>query len=228
LSDPHYTESNNEGVEDHIKGVIFDQLKAIALGVRESIGLDCEVVIHDFDDLEHSIICIEGNVTHRQIGGSLTNLGLAKLRKGETDDLYNYTTSTEDGRILKSSSTFLRDRNGRVFGAFCINADITSLLAFEHTLRALCHRDDADNVTEFLSDNISEILTTMMSETTYEIGKPISLMSKEDKVSLVSLLDEKGAFQVKKAVPFVAQQLGVSRYTVYNYLNEAREHQNQA
>jgi len=210
-------------IDGDVKALIFDQLKNIARGIHESMGRDCEIVIHDFEDLEHSIIWIEGHVTNRQIGGSLTNLGLTKLRKGDIEDLHNYTTHSEDGRTLKSSSTFLRDGEGNVFGAFCINVDITPFLAFEHVLRNLTRREVDESVTEFLSDNVSEILTTMVAETTYEIGKPVSAMSKDDKVSLVTMLDEKGAFQLKKAVPFIARRLGVSRFTVYNYLNEARE-----
>ena len=47
-------------------------------------------------------------------------------------------------------------------------------------------------------------------------------MSREEKVSLVGRLADKGIFQVKKAVPVVADQLGLSRATVYNYLRDAR------
>ena len=48
-------------------------------------------------------------------------------------------------------------------------------------------------------------------------------MSKEDKIDLVARLDEKGAFQVKRAVPLIEEELGLSRSTIYNYLTEARE-----
>ena len=37
-----------------------------------------------------------------------------------------------------------------------------------------------------------------------------------------------GDFQVKRAVPLIAKRLGVSRYTVYNYLNEVRAGEEQA
>lgn len=209
---------------DEYHEIVFDQLKSLAAVIREGVGQDCEVVIHDLKDLEHSIIWIEGNVTNRKVGGSLTDLGLEKIRAGETEDLYNYTTYTDEGRTLRSSSAFLHDSDGNVFGALCINVDITPLLAFEHVLRGLCRREDPEDVTESFSDDINEILKNMIAEVAHEIGKPPSLMTKEERVELVAALDNKGAFQVvKKAVPFVASRLGVSRYTVYNYLNEARE-----
>ncbi len=215
---------------DGQREVIFDQLKALTGVIRAAVGQDCEVVIHDFRDLENSIIWIEGNLTNRKIGGSLTDLGLAKIRAGEFEDLLNYSTYSDDGRTLRSSSVFLRDPGGNVFGALCINVDITPLLAFDHVLRSLCSRNDSEDVAETFSDDIYEILQNIVEEAAYEIGKPPSLMNRDEKVNLVAALDSKGAFQVvKKAVPFVASRLGVSRYTVYNYLNQARErHENGA
>ena len=48
-------------------------------------------------------------------------------------------------------------------------------------------------------------------------------MSKEDKIDLIARLDEKGAFQVKRAVTLIAEELGLSRSTIYNYLAQARD-----
>ncbi|MDW7740610.1 MAG: helix-turn-helix domain-containing protein [Bacillota bacterium] len=46
--------------------------------------------------------------------------------------------------------------------------------------------------------------------------------TKEDKIKIVSLLDDRGVFLVKGAVEQVAKDLVVSKYTIYNYLEEAR------
>ena len=208
---------------EQYREAIFDQLISLAPAIQNAIGQDCEVVIHDFSDLEHSIIAIAGNVTNRKVGGSLTDLGLEKVRSGETDDLYNYTTHLKDGRTLKSTSAFLRDEDGNVFGALCINVDITPFLAFEHVMRNILQRNETDGITETFSDDIREVLGTLIQDATYEIGKPLALMTRDEKIELIAILDNKGTFQVKKAVPIVADRLGVSRYTVYNYLNEARD-----
>ena len=47
-------------------------------------------------------------------------------------------------------------------------------------------------------------------------------MTKEEKVSLVASLEYAGAFLIKGAVDFAAKAMGVSKYTVYNYLKEVR------
>ena len=48
-------------------------------------------------------------------------------------------------------------------------------------------------------------------------------LGKKDRMKLVALLDQKNAFTFRKSVPFVAQRLKVSRYTIYKYLGELAE-----
>jgi len=52
-----------------------------------------------------------------------------------------------------------------------------------------------------------------------ELGAPLAELDREDKQRAVRMLDEQGAFQLRRAVEEVAEILGVSRFTVYNYLN---------
>lgn len=52
-----------------------------------------------------------------------------------------------------------------------------------------------------------------------ELGGRLPMMSREDKQRAVRLLDERGAFILRRAVEDVADAMGVSRITVYNYLN---------
>jgi predicted transcriptional regulator YheO len=54
-----------------------------------------------------------------------------------------------------------------------------------------------------------------------EAEKPVSVMSRNDKIRIVGNLDDQGIFQIRKAVSLVARALGVSRGTIYNYLGEA-------
>jgi hypothetical protein len=58
-----------------------------------------------------------------------------------------------------------------------------------------------------------------------DLGGPLAELSREDKQRAVTLLDERGAFVLRKSVEDVAEALGVSRFTVYNYLarSEATE-----
>ena len=45
-------------------------------------------------------------------------------------------------------------------------------------------------------------------------------LGKADRLKLVAMMEQKNAFSYRKSVPFVSRRLGVSRYTVYKYLDE--------
>ena len=87
------------------KEVIFKILKQQAVALSKLLNPICEVVIHDFSDIEHPIIFIEGNLSARSIGGAPTDLLLSRATHENTEeDLYSYRTSLPGGRLMKSST----------------------------------------------------------------------------------------------------------------------------
>ena len=59
----------------------------------------------------------------------------------------------------------------------------------------------------------------MIEQVEDELGARLPDLSREGKQRAVRLLDERGAFLLRRSVEDVADALGVSRITVYNYLN---------
>jgi predicted transcriptional regulator YheO len=203
--------------------VVFDNFKRIAAVTVETFGRNCEVAIHDFDQLPHSLIYIKGNVTKRKVGAPVTDLVLRELRrkKDNVKDIANYKTVTKEGRILKSSTTFIRDGEDHVIGAFCINYDITEHLNAIAMLEDFVHTADSDEGENFAT-SFSETIETLMDRAVRQAKKQPAMMTKEEKVQLVKTLEFQGAFLIRGAVDYVAKALGVSKFTVYNYLKEAR------
>ncbi len=201
----------------------IDELKRIAHGIQKLFGEPCEVVIHDFADLEHSIVHIEGDVTGRCVGGAATDLLLMSVQNGNTgQDMNNYQTQTPNGRVLRSCTVFLRDEQGEVQGAFCINLDITLFQGFRRYLENML-QTDLPELSETFSDDIRSTIHTILMETIQEMGvAEHPILTREGKIELIGRLDEKGVFQVKKSVPILARELGLSRSTLYNYLSESR------
>lgn len=62
-------------------------------------------------------------------------------------------------------------------------------------------------------------LDRMIAQVERELGGPLTELSRTDKQLAVRLLDQRGAFILRRAVEDVADAMGVSRITVYNYLN---------
>ncbi len=187
-----------------------------------TIGAQCEVVVHDLADLEHSIVWIMGSVTERNIGGCMTGRGLALVRSGKTTDNYNYTTRTRSGKMVRSSLVFIRDKRDRPVACMEINFDTSPFVAFRRALETLADPDEAYDFQDAFIDDAPQMLETMLRRAVEFIGKPTAQMSKADRLRLVQALDEAGAFEFRKAIPTVAGYLGVTRFTIHNYLNELR------
>ena len=113
-------------------------LQQILTLIEKQFGNKCEVVLHDLTkDYNNTIVDIRnGNVTNRTIGGCGSNLGLEVLRGTVVDgDRFNYVTTTLAGKILRSSSIYLKNDDGEFIGSICINLNITETLQFEGFLR---------------------------------------------------------------------------------------------
>lgn len=65
-------------------------------------------------------------------------------------------------------------------------------------------------------------LAQLLENLSGELGGPLSALSRADKQRAVRLLEERGAFTYRKSAEIVAEALGVTRFTVYNYLNRER------
>jgi predicted transcriptional regulator YheO len=205
------------------KREVFDLLKDVGLALSAILGRCCEVVIHDTSDLEHSIVWIEGDVTGRRVGGMMSDAGLEKLRSGDTHPLFNYTTYTDTGKTLKSASIWLRDPSGEIYGAFCVNLDVTAIELLQDFVRDLAPDSSRVDLGETHSQSLHDMLDTMIAECEYRIGRAAEKMAKNERIEMVRMLDERGAFQVRNSVAYVAGRAGVTRKTIYNDLRDIAE-----
>lgn len=208
---------------------LLKSLIPVVKTIAKMFGKNCEVVLHDFTTPQNSIIAIEnGYITGRKIGDPITDFALSSWRQGgfgdtKEDKVINYKTKTKDGRILKSSSVFIRDEKENIVGCLCINYDMTGYLMFEKTMKEFCTLNELNGEKEetFIKD-VDEILDSIINKAIEEIQKPVSLMQKEDNLRVVEIVDEKGGFMIKGAVDQLAHKLNVSRFTIYNYLDEIK------
>jgi hypothetical protein len=65
----------------------------------------------------------------------------------------------------------------------------------------------------------SGTLDGMLSDLAGELGAQLSELPRAEKQRAVRILEERGAFAYRKSAETVAEALGVTRFTVYNYLN---------
>jgi Uncharacterized protein conserved in bacteria len=201
-------------------------LQQILTLIEKQFGSMCEVVLHDLTkDYNHTIVDIRnGNVTNRTIGGCGSNLGLEVLRGTVVDgDRFNYVTTTQDGKILRSSSIYLKNDAGEVIASVCINLNITDTLKLEGYLHNFNQFETISN-DEYFAADVNNLLSHLIQTGQEMIGKPAGDMNKSEKIDFIHFLDEKGAFLITKSSEQICELLGISKFTFYNYLETSRNH----
>ena len=188
------------------------------------LGATSEIVYHDLTrPYEHTIVDIRnGYITGRSVGGCGSNLGLEIIRGTKHNgDEFNYITHARTGRILRSSSFYLSE-NGRVVKSICVNTDISDTLRFENALRNYNRYATQEHQEEHFALNVEELLELFFKEGQEVAGMPAPLMGREEKMKFLKYLDSKGAFLISKSSEKVCEFLGISKYTLYNYLETVR------
>ena len=210
-----------------MKSYEIEFCKQLARGVARQFGNNCEVVVHDLcaEDPERSVVVIEnGHVTGRRLGDGPSHVVWEALKSdpSKLEDRLCYLTKTEDGKILKSSTIFLRDEDGKVSAIFAINYDITMMKMMEETIQDFTRTDANAQEPQTITHNVNDLLEELIRQSAQLVGKPVALMTKDDKIKAIRFLNESGAFTIMKAGQRVCNFFGISKYTLYSYIDESK------
>ena len=209
----------------------LEMLVSTAHGIARQFGKDCEVCIHDLSvkDVEHTIIFIvNGHVTGRKVGDGASKVVLETLEALEKGDIIvdhlGYRTTTQDGRILKSSTVFLKDSNGKYRWILGINYDVTALMNVDTALQSITTVESQDgNSDGQIPLNVNDLLDNLINQSVKRIGKPPALMNKEEKIQAIQFLRDAGAFLITKSGDKVSNFYGISKFTLYSYIDQSKK-----
>ncbi len=197
----------------------FEFLDRTARGIAETFGASCETLVHDMSVPTHPILSIyNGHVSGRTVGSTQDVNGISRNLDEEAlvTDLVNMFAATPDGRQIKSSTFHLMGEDYNL--ALGINFDYSSLVFANKVLVDLMSAQNDLKAVLYQGD--SRQLAEVFDECLAAVGKPVHALTKTDRMKVVALLEQEDAFSFKKAVPYVAKRLQVSRYTVYKYIGE--------
>lgn len=206
---------------------------ALYAGVVESIarsfGSSCEVVLHSLEDVGCSVVKIENSgITGRSVGAPMTDFGFQVLNIAESggEDVVGPYFTKSGQHTLRSVTVVLRNLSGKPIGCLCINMDLSAPFvdiardlippplagAVDRTMTTA--PADKESVEHFASSVNDLIRQTLLS---------VSLPSGADRTRVaVEELNAKGIFRIKRSVDIAAEELAVSRHTIYYYLREIR------
>ena len=202
------------------KEEMFNNLCEIAKMISETFGYHCETVIHDCEHYENFIAAIyNGHVSGRKKGDCVYITGdpvpedaFANIDPGT--NYMNCQVVTTGGKTIKSSTVYFKGENYHY--GLGINFDISSYAGMRDALDKLI--STSTELAEELHSRQS--INQILNESISQVGVPVEEMGKHDRMRVIRMLHERNVFQMQKAVPYVAERLKVSRYTVYNYLRE--------
>jgi predicted transcriptional regulator YheO len=189
-------------------------------GVAQLLFPHAEVVLHDL--ATGTIAHIANSYSKRRAGDS--SLNEPEIELDLTQDVIGpYPKTNWDGRHLKSITSVIRDGRGKAIGLLCINLDTDTIAGAVEMLRGIIALPERPQKPAPLfsgdwREGVNETLGSFLAER----NTALAGLRNEDKDELISRLDRHGVFQIRKAVPYVAEILGMSRATVYNRLAVAR------
>lgn len=207
-----------------MKALLIPYVSIAEMLVR-TFGADCEVVLHDLDDPEHSVAYVaNGAVTGRKIGDSFDQLVRQVILSGQLKENYvaNYYFTAPNGKRIRSSTVLLQGPDGHLEGALCINLDTTRVTKQIEFLQSFLPAAPEAPVREAEADpeNVATMIENLMDKIVGS-SDPQS-MTRENRLEKIRFMDSKGIFLMKGSVDRAAEKLGVNRVTIYSYLDEVR------
>ena len=104
---------------------------------------------------------------------------------------------------------------------------MTDLISVESLIQSMISvpnlsTDTTDSESQLVR-NVDEFLQYYLSQCEQIFKQPLYSLSKEEKIKALQFLDEKGVFKISKANILLCEAFKFSKFTLYNYLEEARK-----
>lgn len=216
--------------------MILNVYKKFADYLSALLGENTEVVLHDFTNLEHSIVYIvNGHITGRKIGDTVTDLMLEFLNnhKNKSEEfLYNYASKSSNGKKLYSSTFFIFDDDKELIGALCTNTDysdyneaLTLIKRFmpNYTSQASLNEESSLQVIETFHNDHEALTINKIQDEIEKMNISPKRMTPNEKMKIVTSLYNMGMFMLKGAVQETAVKLETSEATIYRYIRNAKQ-----
>ncbi len=193
---------------------------------------DCyEIVLHSLEDLDCSIIkIINGHYTGRKEGYPITDLALEMLNELKQDPSHAvrpYFTKNKAGAHLRSCTIPIHGEKNRIIGLLCMNFHMESPLSM--VLHNFIASPEAVNgilsnmdKTENFSDNVDDLISSALAEVQGNVYANSAITASNKNKEIINQLYHKGIFNLKDAVIKVAEQLNISKNTVYMHIRNIK------
>ena len=206
---------NHEILEHYIK---------VGEVIAEMFAPNLEVIIHDLQTPEHSIIAIFNNhITGRKIGDGTSDIGYKKLEGELPDKIVNYNNQSPSGSDLKSSSLTIRNSDGEIIGSMGLNFDLSSFVNIKEFLEMFTETFTLDNLPkreEFFMWSVKDEIQQALNKYIASHDLQGKVLNRKDKLNVVAYMKKEGHINKKGAISILSEMLAITRPTLYKYIKE--------
>jgi len=205
---------------------------SIADFLGEVLGKNTEIILHDLTNYQKSIVyIINGNISGRKIGDSITDLMLDFIlseSKGNKQFICNYNSKNVEGKLLYSSTYFIRDDSNKIVGALGLNSDYQDVKNSLSFLTSLLpnYVDDKIASLNIIKENLSsdgqELTLNKIDAIINQFNVIPTRMTPKEKTEVISALNECGIFNIRGSVQEVATKLQMSEPSIYRYIKKIK------
>ena len=120
---------------------------------------------------------------------------------------------------------YIRGEKDQIQYIFSMNYDITGLITMNNALESLISTPDDEKTKppKRITNNVNDLLDDLIAQSVELVGKPVALMTKEDKIAAIQFLNDTGAFLITKSGDKVSSYFGISKFTLYSYMDAANK-----
>jgi predicted transcriptional regulator YheO len=192
--------------------------------IAEMFAPNLEVIIHDLQTPEHSIIAIFNNhITGRKIGDGTSDIGYKKLEDELPDKIVNYNNQSPSGSDLKSSSLTIRNSDDEIIGSMGLNFDLSSFVNIKEFLEMFTKTFTLDNLPkreEFFMWSVKDEIQQALNKYIASHDLQGKVLNRKDKLNVVAYMKKEGHINKKGAISILSEMLAITRPTLYKYIKE--------
>ncbi|MEH6943191.1 helix-turn-helix transcriptional regulator [Bacillus sp. JJ722] len=209
---------------------LFQHYQNIMNYLGEVMGPNYEFVLHVLNPNGGSHIghIVNGDLSGRSLNAPLTNYAQKLINEKvylNKDYVADYVGEGPRGKKFRSSTLFIKDREGQLQGLLCINfdadvyrkvaKDVLKLANLSLDIEHIEMKTEKEQPVEKLYDNVRNIIYTVIDK---DILESSAQLSPDQKKLAISKLKEHGVFDIKGTINEVADIMRMSESSVYRYL----------
>ena len=158
---------------------------------------------------------LQNKIEGGKIGQRFEHFVKSAMEQGDTnEDFVANDFFRKKGKLIRTSSVMIRDDEGKLIGALCINIDMIRMLQqAEYIQSFLPQVKEKPTVKKDVSpDRVEDMVFSLIDNILADCET--SALSREERIAKIRFMDTRGIFQLKGSIEQVEERLGVNKVTV--------------